>query len=103
MEAAVSVIEQLGVMLYTPLVLKKGITDFFRNKDVSRYIEQMLNIESKLNPINKGEVLPSLGYGRSESLFAIEGINVPNNVFPAFWWPLLRGEVERKTIFQRIR
>ena len=103
MKSAVSIVEQLGVILYSPLVLEKGITDFFGSEDVSKYIEQMLGIESKLNPVNKGERLPSLGYGKSESLFAIEGINVPNNVFPAFWWPLLRGETERKTIFQRIR
>jgi len=103
MESAVNVVEQLGVMLYSPIILKKGITDFFRNEDVSKRIEQMLSIESKLNPVNKKEILPSLGYGKSESLFAIEGMNVSNNVFPAFWWPLLKGEVERKTIFQRIR
>lgn len=103
MEFALDKINKLDIVFYSPLILKKGITDFFKNEDIKLYFEHMINIESKLQPFFKGEPLPSLGHGKSESLFAIEGINVPNNVFPVFWWPLLKGEIERNTIFKRIR
>lgn len=103
MEFALDKIEKLAISFYSPLILKKGITDFVKSRDGKLHFEHMTNIESKLQPFYKGEAMPSLGYGGSESLFAIEGINVPNNVFPVFWWPVLKGEIERNTIFKRIR
>lgn len=103
MEVALKKINKLDILFYSPLILKKGITDFFKNEDVKRNIEHMLNIESKLLSFYQGQPVPSLGHGKSESLFAIEGINVPNNVFPIFWWPMLKGQRERNTIFKRIR
>lgn len=34
------------------------------------------------------------GYGGSESLIWIEGFNIPNNVFPFFWWEKYWGKDE---------
>ena len=43
------------------------------------------------------------GYEKSESLFVLENSNIPNNVFPVFWWPFnLEGERKRITIFKRL-
>ncbi len=101
MQNAVAKIKKLGHDFYSPLILNKGISDHYPDKMVK--LENMLELESCLAGRYEGENLPSLGYGKSESLFAIEGLNVPNNVFPIFWWPVLKDFSTRETIFKRIR
>ena len=101
MQNAVAKIKKLGNDFYSPLILNKGISDHYPDKMVK--LENMLELESCLASLYDGEPLPSLGYGKSESLFAIEGVNVPNNVFPIFWWPVLKDFSTRETIFKRIR
>jgi hypothetical protein len=98
MKSAVDDIKTLVFDCYASLILNKGISDYYPQK-----IKTMLELEQYLASHYKGESLPSLGYGKSESLFAIEGINVPNNVFPIFWWPVLNDFSIRDTIFKRIR
>ena len=105
MKGALNVIESLEIEFFTPIILKKGISDYYEGKKLKNKIQNMENLESKLHPIYKNLHLFgfSFGYGKSESLFAIEGLNVPNNVFPIFWWPLLREEKKRNTILKRIK
>lgn len=105
MQGALNVIESLEIEFFAPIILKKGISDYYEGEKLKNKIQNMENLESKLYPIYKNLHLLdfNFGYGKSESLFAIEGLNVPNNVFPIFWWPLLREEKKRNTILKRIR
>jgi hypothetical protein len=71
--------------------LQKGITEAIPQAERNRAIEAMLELESKLLPPsriprNAREKSYNFGYGQSEALFWIEGANIPNNVFPIFWW-----------------
>ena len=105
MQGALNVIKSLEIEFFAPLILKKGISDYYEGKILKNNINNMRNLESKLYPKYKNWHLSNynFGYGKAESLFAIEGVNVPNNVFPIFWWPLLIEERERNTILKRIR
>ena len=105
MQDALNVIKSLKIKFFSPIKLKKGISDCYNGEILKNNIHNMKNLESKLHPIYRTWRICnySFGYGKSESLFAIEGLNIPNNVFPIFWWPLLKGEIKRKTIFERIR
>ena len=44
----------------------------------------------------------NIRYKESESLFNLESYNVPNNVFPIFWWPQLKDNNYHKTLFRRL-
>jgi len=105
MQDALNVIKSLNIKFFTPKILKKGISDYYKGKILKNNIHNMKNLESKLHPMYKNLHLSNFnfGYGKAESLFAIEGLNVSNNVFPIFWWPLLIEERERNTILKRIR
>lgn len=105
MQGALNVIKSLKIEFFAPVILKKGISDYYEGKILKNNINNMRNLESKLYPKYKNLRLSNFnfGYGKAESLFAIEGLNVPNNVFPIFWWPLLIEERERNTILKRIR
>lgn len=99
----VNIKENTGVDVYTPKLLKKGITDF-ESPDMVEYKKQlMLEIENNLSVKFKRLHLSdhNLGYLRSEALFQIQGYNCPNNVFPIFWWPKLNDGSYRETIFKR--
>ena len=105
MQDALYIIKSLKIEFFTPIFLKKGISDSYKGEILKNNIDNMKNLESKLHPIYKNWRLLNFnfGYGKAESLFAIEGVNVPNNVFPIFWWPLLSEERKRNTILKRIR
>ena len=83
--------------------LDKGISDYYGNK-VKETLDCMLNLEENLGNEFMGKKLSdvSLGYHKSEALFAIDNLTVPNNVFPIFWWPVLKSNVIRNTVLNRI-
>ena len=71
--------------------LQKGITEAIPQAERNRAIEAMLELESRLLPPRRiprhaDDISYNFGYGQSEALFWIEGANIPNNVFPIFWW-----------------
>lgn len=91
------------VEVYCPVTLKKGLTDYETNDVIEEKKELMRKLEESLS--NKFHTLRlkdhSLGYKGSEALFQIQDYNCPNNLFPIFWWPKLRNNNLRKTIFSR--
>ncbi len=101
MEEGKNRIERQGVEVYAPLVQKKGISDHYIGNELDQARDNMLQLESLLMQIVKGKSLPSFGYGEAEALYGAELGNVPNNVFPLFWWPLLRDGRQRNALFMR--
>lgn len=94
-------LESEGVKLHSELILSKGISDNYVGKDYKRAIKRMLKLESMLANEYQDIPLPSLGYGRTESLYSAELGNIPNSVFPIFWWPALAAGTIRETLFHR--
>jgi hypothetical protein len=103
MEAASNALHGLNVECYCPVWLKKGISERFDGVELQQYTDNMKELEENLLHKFNGLYLPSFGYKKSEALFCLEGHNVPNNVFPIFWWPILKDKSRRTTIFNRLR
>lgn len=82
--------------------IKRGITDYFIDiNEQSENIAIMHKLEMLLSTDYNGKQLPSLGYGKVESLYSRDYGNTPNNVFPIFWWPFYSDSSVRKTILTR--
>lgn len=79
LEKGISFLESLDVLIYTALVFKKGISDFYPAELASEKIKIMESIEKKIK-VHKNE---KLGYNGSEALITL--IRTPNNTFPVFW------------------
>lgn len=102
MEFAKENISQITDTHYSYIWLKKGIEELAPEIDKERFRKSMELLESKLQQRLYGKKLPKFGFEKSESLYAFENYNIPNNVFPIFWWPKLKEGRERNTIFKRI-
>ncbi|MGD1046289.1 MAG: hypothetical protein ABR936_13350 [Bacteroidota bacterium] len=103
LEIAKSKLDTLGIEYYSPIWLRRGISDHFVDQELTKAVEDMKRLESELAPKYNGQNIPSFGYKKSESLFVIEAFNVPNNVFPIFWWPVLSNYKRRNTLLKRLR
>lgn len=104
MEIAIKKITDLGINFYTANILKKGISGYYFGNKLKENTRSMENLESTLHTNYKHLKLSkfNFGYDRSESLFSIQGANAPNNVFPIFWWPVLKNNYRRNTLLKRI-
>jgi hypothetical protein len=76
-------LDLLNVKYFSSLWLSKGISDFYHGADLTAATDDMTELEKKLK-----ELSPDLKFGfkKSETLYYLEPYNVPNNVFPVFWW-----------------
>ncbi|WP_034349833.1 hypothetical protein [Herbaspirillum sp. GW103] len=83
--------------------VKRGISDFEPEPDRTAKVDMMLELESRLSDTAGSHKLSecSLGYGKTESLFAIMNQNLPNSVFPIFWWPTTQLGLNRQPLFTR--
>lgn len=102
MEFAKPLLDVLGVNYFSPVWLKKGISEHYEGSGLADAATAMEQLEGRLEPRVNRTDLPSFGYKKSEALFAIEPYNVPNNVFPIFWWPEEKPARKRKSIFKRL-
>ena len=83
------------------IIIKKGISDYYSNQELTKKINLMLYLESLLMHKYQDHELPSLGFGKTESLYCRENGNTPNSVFPIFWWPIYENGNRRSTVLTR--
>ena len=102
MRSSSEIIEQSAKEIYSVYWLNKGISDEAPKEKLASYTRSMLNLEGSLSWSNGNRKLFTFGYKQSESLFSLESINVPNNVFPIFWWKYGKDGEQRSTIFRRL-
>ncbi|OCK50689.1 hypothetical protein BA768_19430 [Chryseobacterium sp. CBo1] len=105
MEFAKEKIDNLNFEFYSYLWLKKGINELITNDSKrKKAVSTMRGLENKLGEDYKKLKLSKLrfGYKQSESLYSFESYNIPNNVFPIFWWPKLSDNRYCKTLFNRL-
>lgn len=107
MEDAIQKIRDIGCDIHCCFEMPKGISgdDEMSDDEIEDAIKNMLALEGKLaTQINETQLCDhSLGYGKAESLFAIQGANPPNNNFPIFWWKRYADDKERKTLLNRVQ
>lgn len=72
-------ISKLNVIVYTSILINKGISDYYSADEGPLKLETMKSIEDNIK-IHKNE---SFGYKQSEALITL--IRTPNNTFPVFW------------------
>ena len=94
--------DRLNIPYYSVHWLSKGISEKIALVQRANAIKAMEDLEAKLKENVSGRRLQNFGYKKSESLFALESNNIPNNVFPIFWWTRLKDDTLRKTLFHRI-
>lgn len=107
MEDAIHRIRDIGYDIHCCFEMQKGISgdEEMNDDEIEDAIKNMLVLEGKLaTQINETQLSDhSLGYGKAESLFAIQGSNPPNNNFPIFWWKRYADYKERKTLLNRVQ
>lgn len=84
-----------GIINYSSLTLKKGITDNFVSPDLETKIEIMKKMENKIPKVAKYR----MGYEQSEALITL--MRTPNNTFPIFWKGIISKGEEIEAPFQR--
>ena len=105
MTNAINSLEKAGIPVKVFKELPRGISDFFIGDTLNIKIRSMLALEQKLaESINTLKLKDySLGYLKAEALYYKENGNIPNNVFPIFWWKRYQNESKRKTLFTRVQ
>lgn len=83
------------------LALKKGIEHYFPLSERENAYSTMRDIEGVLSSEYGGIKMPTMGYGRTESLYSRHGGSCPNNVFPIFWWPQSSSLADRRPLVPR--
>lgn len=79
MQQGIEELERYQIKVYSSVILKKGISDYYLGKDLENALEIMHQIECHI------KVKPKflLGYKHSEGLISME--RCPNNTFPIYW------------------
>jgi hypothetical protein len=95
------IVEDEGIIVICPNWLKKGISEGILPGKINAYKNAMLTLEARLDK-RKGKHYFPFGYGECEALFSIETVNIPDNVFPIFWWPY-KIDGYRNTMFKGLR
>lgn len=72
-------LSSFNVPIFSSYIIKRGISDYYTGYNLTKNIQLMHNIESKLR-VSKSF---SLGYGASEALICLK--RCPNNTFPIYW------------------
>ena len=102
MDFSKEILDELTVEYYSFYWMKKGINELIDENNRELATQSMEHLEDKLQKKNGQRRLPNFGYKKSEALYALEAYNIPNNVFPIFWWPFYKGGNSRKTLFKRV-
>lgn len=82
--------------------LPKGITETLTGDRQNVAIHIMQKMENILKSNIGRQHIPHFGYKQSESLYNYEDDNIPNNVFPIFWWKKYKDNRFRLPMFRRI-
>lgn len=105
MQDAIDHVRSKGISIKVFNVLNKGISEFFAGDEIDANLNSMRALEGKLaDKIRKTRMAEhSLGFRQSESLYYKFNGNIPNNVFPIFWWKAYQGNKKRLTLFTRVQ
>ena len=98
-------VKKTGVPILFCNTLRKGTTivyEFAEREKMRHKIQKMERILAEVS----GEMdlkTHSLGHGKSEALFSWNRLNIPNNVYPLFWWNRYSDQSFRKSMFNRMQ
>lgn len=83
--------------------LRRGISDHFQGNELTEAKLHMAELEKRLAADDENRKLANyaFGYNKAESIYYRERGNVPNNVFPYFWWRRETNGNLRRPILKR--
>ena len=105
MEHAINMLKENGVDIYCSYTVNRGVTDRYAVGQVEGKLALMAELESHLaERVNQTELAQyHFGYRQSEAIFTRKNRNVPNNVFPLFWWKCDNRGNSRYTLYNRVQ
>jgi hypothetical protein len=105
MDEGVAYCKSKGIPVYCCKVMHKGITEHYHDDLLHKRIASMDYLESLLGEASGSARLEDhrFGYGRAESLYCRQFGNIPNSVFPIFWWNKHQDGSNRKSVFTRVQ
>jgi hypothetical protein len=82
--------------------LRRGISEVYNGTELVVKTQLMRDLEEILDDTFRTYKLTTYNFGfkRSEALYNLEAYNIPNNVFPIFWWPVLKPGKKRNPMFR---
>lgn len=105
MKWAIDKCHKKAVALYCPWQMKKAISEEYgrdlRERKCSTMKQLEENLAESINSLQLSE--HSFGYHQAEAVFCRRMHNIPNSVFPLFWWKQYKDGSMRKTVFERIQ
>ncbi len=105
MELAQSKISSLNFNdYYSCIWLKRGISDEYCGEELNLRTNSMTELENLLAASINNRKLSDVNFGfkKSEALYVMESYNIPNNVFPVFWWAKFASGKSRNPMFKRV-
>ena len=86
-------------------IMTKGISEHYKEDLLQKRISSMRFLESHLGEISGDTKLEdnSFGYGGAEALYCRQFGNIPNSVFPIFWWDKNSDDSNRQSVFTRVQ
>jgi hypothetical protein len=99
----VEALKSVGVKFEILHTINRALSDQDDKSEAAKDVELMLGLEGNLAAIYGSHKIDecSLGYGKVESLFAIQNSSIPNSVFPIFWWGKNDKDEDRRVFFTR--
>lgn len=103
MQYAIDILRNKDIDIHCSYLMKKGISEKYDKAIVPQKLKLMSDLEMKLAmTINQTQLSDyHFGYKQSEVLFCRKYRNIPNNVFPLFWWKRYANNSERETMYSR--
>jgi hypoxanthine-guanine phosphoribosyltransferase len=105
MAKAISFCKNNKIPVHCCKIMNKGISGHYHYDQLLKRVRSMKRLESLLGkesgPLKLKDHL--FGYGQAEALYCRQYGNVPNSVFPLFWWKRNLDGSKRKPVFTRVQ
>lgn len=105
MAKGISYCKNRSIPVHCCKIMHKGISGHYRKEEMLKRIWSMRYLESQLGSESGTTKLKdnSWGYGHAEALYCRQFGNIPNSVFPIFWWNRNLDGTERPAVFTRVQ
>ena len=105
MAKGISFCKNREIPVYCCKVMHKGIHGHYHKEELLKRIWSMRYFETHLGEESDTAQLKdySFGYGQAEALYCRQFGNIPNSVFPIFWWNKKKDGSKRQSVFTRVQ
>lgn len=105
MNKAMSFCKNYGIPAHCAYTMKKALSGHYDREELLWRVSAMRSLESKLAPQIGNTLLKdhNFGYNHAEALYCRKYGNIPNSVFPIFWWKQYKDGTPRTPLFVRVQ